>query len=130
MQIGDRTLRVQYTNRRVVLPFALKLEHFQVGHDPGTMNPSSYSSLVSVVGDHAPEKPAVIQMNEPLKWGGFIFYQASFIPEMPRPTTSILSVNYDPGRFLKYFGSFLIVLGAILLFAAKKFRGLKKEAIL
>jgi len=128
IQVGSRFLRVQYTNRRVVLPFAIKLEHFQVGHDPGTQNPSSYSSLVNVMGEHSTDKPVLIEMNEPLKWGGYIFYQASYVPEIPRPVTSILSVNYDPGRALKYIGSILIVLGSILLFASKKLRGIKKEA--
>jgi hypothetical protein len=122
-----RLLRVQYTTRRVILPFALRLEHFQVGHDPGSQNPSSYSSLVNVVGAKSTDKPVLIQMNEPLKWGGYIFYQASYEPGMPRPVTSILSVNYDPGRWMKYVGSLLIVFGSILLFAAKKMRGLKKE---
>ena len=31
----------------------------------------------------------------------------------------ILSVNRDPGRAMKYWGSILIVLGSILLFAMK-----------
>ena len=61
---------------------------------------------------------ARISMNEPLKYKAWTFYQASFeAPETPEDSyRSILSVNYDPGRSLKYIGSLWIVLGVILLF--------------
>ena len=63
-------------------------------------------------------KTARISMNEPLKYESWTFYQASFeAPETPEDSyRSILSVNYDPGRSLKYIGSLWIVLGVILLF--------------
>ena len=58
-------------------------------------------------------------MNEPLKAGGFTFYQASYVPDVPRPVTTILSVNHDPGRGLKYAGSLLLVFGSISLYLVK-----------
>ena len=45
--------------------------------------------------------------------------RASYEDGVPRPTTSVLSVNRDPGRWIKYIGSLFIVLGSILLFAMK-----------
>jgi hypothetical protein len=60
-------------------------------------------------------------MNEPLKHKGYTFYQSSFEEDkMGNPVTSVLTVNYDPGRWLKYIGCLLIVLGSILLFYFKK----------
>ncbi len=65
-------------------------------------------------------RDVLISMNNPLKMRGFTFYQASFEQDnMGNPTASILSVNRDPGRFLKYLGSLLICLGAIHLFYMK-----------
>jgi cytochrome c biogenesis protein ResB len=62
-------------------------------------------------------------MNEPLKHNGFTFYQASFQENQTgEATTSILSVNKDPGRWIKYLGSFLIVLGTIVMFYFKHYR--------
>jgi hypothetical protein len=58
-------------------------------------------------------------MNEPLEKHRFTIYQSSYEDGNPRPTTSIFSVNQDPGRSWKYSGSLLIVLGSILLFAEK-----------
>lgn len=68
-------------------------------------------------------------MNEPLKHSGFTLYQTSYEPGDPRPITSILSVNRDPGRGAKYLGSLLIVLGAIWLFAMKYRRAPARKAM-
>ncbi len=108
---------VTYENARIALDFDLSLKEFTVGRYPGTVRAASYQSLVAVpgVGDH------LISMNEPLKFQGFTFYQASFQEdEQRRPTMSILSVNRDPGRWVKYLGSLLIVLGTIHLFYFKR----------
>jgi cytochrome c biogenesis protein ResB len=69
--------------------------------------------------DSVGQKEAIISMNEPLEMKGYTIYQASYEDADPRPVTSIFSVNRDPGRPWKYLGSALIVLGSVLLFAAK-----------
>ncbi len=119
---------VSYGNRRLPLDFKMTLKKFDVGRYQGTMRASSYQSVVSVpgVGDDI-----TISMNEPLKHAGFTFYQASFQEDqMGKPVASIFSVNYDPGRWIKYLGSLLIVLGSMHLFyrrwkMAKKSGGLQ-----
>ncbi len=112
---GDAEMYVlTYGNRRLPLDFEMYLKNFEVGRYQGTMRAASYQSLV-YLGDE--QREVLISMNEPLKHKGFTFYQASFQEdEMGRPTASVLSVNYDPGRWLKYLGSLLIVFGAIHLF--------------
>ena len=91
-----------------------------MGRYQGTKRAASYASWVKIPQAY---DNFHISMNEPLKHGGFTFYQASYEEdEMGKPTRSILSVNYDPGRPLKYFGSFLIVLGTLLLFYFRRKR--------
>lgn len=108
---------VSFANRRIDLGFDVKLKEFTVGRYQGTMRAASYASDVEIPG----VLEAHISMNNPLKHGGFTFYQASFQEnEQGEATTSILSVNYDPGRWIKYLGSLLIVLGAILMFYFKQ----------
>ena len=108
---------VSYANRRIDLGFEIQLDKFTVGRYQGTMRAASYASDVQIPG----VLEAHISMNNPLKHGGFTFYQASFQEDdAGNPTTSILSVNYDPGRWLKYLGSLLIVLGSILMFYFKQ----------
>lgn len=127
LQYQGRDVAISYQNEKLSLPFAIRLEHFKVDHYEGTNDPSEFSSQVRVIpraeghGD-APMDNRVfplqtISMNEPLKHDGITFYQASYEDAQPRPTTSILSVNRDPGRPLKYAGSLFIVLGTISLFA-------------
>ncbi|MBC7692078.1 MAG: cytochrome c biogenesis protein ResB [Methylotenera sp.] len=129
-----RTVSIGYFPKRIVLPFGIKLHRFDINHYEGTNNPSEFSSKVSVV--QAPEKggegkPVTISMNEPLTQNGVTFYQASYEDGQPRPVVSIFSINRDPGRWMKYLGSFLIVLGTLLLFGDKyvKGRSARKKAI-
>jgi hypothetical protein len=117
---GQKEVSVGYFPRRVVLPFAVRLDRFEVEHDPGTNRPAAYSSQVTVVGA-GEDRKATISMNEPLDMKGYSIYQASYEDAQPRPVTSIFSVNQDPGRGLKYIGSLLIVFGSILL-SAEKYR--------
>lgn len=108
---------ISYGNRRIDIGFDLHLKNFEVGRYQGTMRAASYQSLVATPDG----KETLISMNEPLKHKGLTFYQASF-SEGPdgQPNASILSVNYDPGRWLKYLGSFLICLGTVWLFYNKR----------
>ncbi len=114
----DTAYQINFNNTQLELPFQLTLKAFRVGRYPGTARAASYESDVTV--DQGTET-TTISMNEPLKHGGYTFYQSSFEEDPSgKPVLSILSVNHDPGRFLKYLGSFLIVLGAILLFYFKR----------
>jgi hypothetical protein len=109
---------VMYANRQIPIGFDLSLKDFRIGRYQGTIRAASYESLVTV-----PDRGEVlISMNEPLKHNGFTFYQASFTSDEQtgEPNASILSVNWDPGRWVKYLGSLLIVLGSIHMFYFRK----------
>lgn len=126
LHFGDQESEIAYYPRRTILPFSVKLDRFQIAHYEGTHDPSEYSSKVTVL-DRNFEKSALISMNEPFSHAGFTLYQSSFEDGVPRPITSIFSVNRDPGRPWKYAGSLLIVLGFILLFA-DRYRRKKTQA--
>lgn|GEM_PF-379307 len=131
LQIGDQSVMLGYFRKQVMLPFSVSLERFNIERYEGTMNPSSYSSKVTILDgrqDASNQKSQVISMNEPLKVEGFTLYQASYEDAMPRPVTSVFSVNQDPGRPWKYLGSILLVLGSILLFAMKT-RGKTRQRV-
>lgn len=107
---------VSYGQRRIDIGFPIQLKKFDVDRYQGTRKAMSYRSQVFVdgLGDYE------ISMNEPLKWKGLTFYQASFQEDdKGEPTASVLSVNYDPGRWWKYLGSLVMSLGIILLFYFK-----------
>lgn len=142
---APRELSLVYQPHRVVLPFGIKLERFNVDHYQGTANPMEYSSVVEVVDGAAVSAAASapggaaatpsntsgekirISMNEPLDRHGITFYQASYEDAQPRPTVTILSVNRDPGRVAKYWGSIVLVSGCIFLFWDRR---KKKKAVI
>lgn len=117
----DQVYALAYLNKTYPLGFDLKLVDFRIKKYQGSEKAKSYESLVHVQ-DKGKGKEILISMNEPLKYKGWTFYQSSFEPSKTggEPVVSILSVNRDPGRFLKYAGSALIVLGVILLFYRRR----------
>jgi hypothetical protein len=128
--LGDRAVlhmpngnvELGYLPQRVVLPFGVRLDRFQVDRYEGSLDPSSYSSRVTVFQDARridQGSATTISMNEPLTVKGITLYQSSYEDAQPRPTISIFSVNRDPGRRWKYLGSLLLVSGSVLLFAVK-----------
>lgn len=115
---------MSWRNQQIDIGFPIKLEEFKLGKYPGTQRAASYSSVVTVPNLGTTE----ITMNEPLKFNGYTFYQASFQQDPSgQPTATILSVNYDPGRWIKYLGSLLIVFGSILLFYFRKYYAKAKK---
>jgi energy-coupling factor transporter transmembrane protein EcfT len=118
-ELGGETIQISYGPKRVLLPFALELQRFQLERYPGSSQPASFSSLVRVEGDGSSQKVHHISMNEPLEWKGFTFYQSSYEDAEPRPTVSIFSVNRDPGRALKYWGSLILVVGIVHFYVAR-----------
>jgi hypothetical protein len=111
VEVSGKKHTLKFDNRSITLPFELTLDRFQMNFYPGTTDPSSYESFVK--SNDEPDLTHHIFMNNPLKKNNLTFYQASYFPLGPNRYGSILSVNYDPGRFLKYFGSLIIVLGSI-----------------
>ncbi|MEI7974312.1 MAG: cytochrome c biogenesis protein ResB [Bdellovibrio sp.] len=104
---------VSFANRKLDLGFPIYLKEFNVGRYQGTNKAMTYQSLVNL----AEMGEQVISMNEPLKHRRFTVYQASFQEnEQGHPIASIFSVNYDPGRWIKYLGSLILSLGVIWLF--------------
>ena len=116
----DKVFVVAYVNERKNLPFQLQLKNFQVFHYPSSNKASSYESEVLVNQETVNRR---ISMNEPLKLAGYTVYQSGFEEnDEGIPQASVFAINKDPGRFLKYGGSLLIILGTFLLFLKRNRR--------
>lgn len=109
---GER-ITFEIAKKSIVLPYELVLDEFKMATDPGTRNPASFESFVTLFKGNEGSSKHHIFMNNPLKHQDFTFYQASYFQTQQGPFGSVLSVNYDPGRFWKYLGSLFLVLGAI-----------------
>lgn len=130
VELGDRRLFASF--RRAVYDlrerngFAVRLERFDEGKDPGGVRSASFSSEVTVLPAGEDPYPALITMNEPLHHGGVTLYQTAFRPEVDeqgRPTgrqVSIFTAATDPGRIPKYLGSLLLVCGIAMLYLMRR----------
>jgi len=96
------------SDKKVIdLGFKIKLKKFVMKKYPGSMQPSSYESFITVI-DKDKTFDYHIYMNHILVYKGYRFYQASYFPD---ERGSILSVNKDPGMWITYLGYFLLTVG-------------------
>jgi hypothetical protein len=110
VQVRDQNISIFFGNENFTLPYSLMLEKFTKRDYPGTETPYSYESLVKLQTDQSEH---LISMNEPLKEQGYTLYQASYVLNPGQPPVTVLSVNKDPGRPVKYLGSIILALGII-----------------
>lgn len=101
------------------LPFAIGLESFEIDTYPGTGRPAMFRSRLQVK-DKAKNvlRHEVIEMNKPLAYGGFHFFQSSYQMQEGRKM-SVISVSADPGQPIVFFGYTLLVAGMIVVFATR-----------
>ncbi len=120
-----RTYTLAMRLRRQYLPYAFTLKQFRHDVYPGTDIPKNFSSLVQVVNPSRNEsREVLIYMNQPLRYEGKTFYQASF---GKNDTLSVLSVVENPGWLLPYVSCVLVSLGLLVHFAIVLRRSLKRR---
>lgn len=119
-----RTIQLSMRLRRETLPYSITLKKFSHDIYPGTDIPKNFSSLVHVsnpsTGD---ERDVLISMNQPLRYAGKAFYQASF---GRGDTLSVLQVVENPGWLIPYISCVLVTLGLLVHFGISMRRGLRR----
>ena len=132
------------------LGFQVYLRKFRRKLDPGSAMASHYSSLVDFLDRGDPPKKlqenvlitlnAPVDFTDPRSGRTYRLFQSGFSgPWTPGDDEfdqllgdgrsrdhvylSRLSVNYDPGRRLKYAGSLLIVVGMVIVYGLRRLQG-------
>ncbi|MCB9062060.1 MAG: cytochrome c biogenesis protein ResB [Halobacteriovoraceae bacterium] len=127
---AGKIFNVGVRHKRYQLPFSIELIDFEKKVHAATSMAKSYKSIINLI-DNTLKQKTIIQMNEPLRYKGFTFYQSSFV-EAPGQETTILAVVKNVGRLFPYISSLVICFGLLVhlllmtpsLFKAKK----EKEA--
>ena len=120
-----RTYTLSMRLLRQYLPYSFTLKQFRHDVYPGTQIPKNFSSQVQVVNHARNEsRDVLIYMNQPLRYEGKTFYQASY---GKNDTLSILSVVDNPGWLLPYISCVLVSLGLLVHFAIVLRRSLKRR---
>lgn len=116
LRLGDREAVVKLGSIKIPLPYRVHLDDFLLLTYPGSRNPASYESHVRLYDEEKgiDGRPVRIYMNHPLTHRGFKHFQSSYDPD---EKGTVLSVNYDPGKWPTYIGYILISVGFILVIA-------------
>jgi len=109
-----RTWQLALRFKRYYHPFAIKLIDFKHDLYPGTQIPKNFSSQIHLKSDDGQaDREVLIYMNNPLRFAGLTFYQASF---ERGDRVSILQVVRNPGWVLPYAACIMMSLGLLLQF--------------
>jgi len=120
----DKTYEIALRPKRIYFPFALKLLKFNHDLYPGTDIPRNFSSLVEIINpNNPPDRTVLIYMNNPLRYEGYTFYQASY--DGPR---SVLQVVKNPGWLLPYFAVLLVGIGLTVHFFLHLLKYLRRKS--
>lgn len=127
---AGRSWALSLRKERYPMPFAVELERFTKEDHPGIDMPRSFESQV-VVANGTSEREVRISMNEPLRDGGLVLYQASWGPSNARPGQklfSTLAVVRNPADQWPLVACLVIAAGLLLHFVRMLWRHVRLEA--
>ena len=112
LEHGGRTFTVGMRFARAYKHFTLTLQKFSHDRYSGTEIPKNFSSRIKLnTEDGRDDREVLIYMNNPLRYAGYTFYQASFEPGNDKVT--ILQVVRNPSWLIPYIACSLMSLGLL-----------------
>lgn len=110
---GGRTWAMVLRRKTYTMPFSLRLEKFTKDDHPGMTMARSFSSDVTKILPDGTEEAVHIRMNEPLRDGGLVIYQASYGPQQGQPGEpfSVLAVSRNPSDRMPWVAVSIIAIG-------------------
>src|SRR4030095_15571862 len=118
-EFGGKTYELAMRFTRYYKPFFLKLLEFKHEKYAGTETPKNFESRVRIDNPQSGERREVeIYMNNPLRYDGATYYQASFDPNNDKLANkvTILQVVRNPSWLAPYCACVLSTLGLIVQF--------------
>jgi hypothetical protein len=113
VKIGDEIYGVSLGRRTYALPFTVQLDKFVQEVHPGTSQARKFASHVTVIRDGR-EEQKLITMNEPLRYGGYAFFQSSFdavAAQRGGPQSSMFQVASNPSDHWPLISLLAVMLG-------------------
>jgi len=122
-----RTWEIALRFKRYYHPFAMSLMKFTHEKYAGTDIPKNFASRIRLEAPDAHEsREVLIYMNNPLRYAGLTFYQASFDPSNDHNT--ILQVVRNPGWLLPYISCLMMGAGLVIQFGIHLLGFIRKRA--
>jgi hypothetical protein len=118
---GDRIFTVDMRKRQWRMPFDVKLDKFTAAFHPGTSRPAKFVSDIRRV-ENGQESKMTIRMNEPMRYEGFTFFQASYGPPGAKPGEpmySVFEVVKNPADKWPEYSLYIVAFGMLVTFLTK-----------
>ena len=110
ISLSGHTYLIKLRPKRRYLDFSIQLMDFTRETYAKTETAKRFVSNIELVTNNG-RFPFDIQMNEPLRYSGYTFFQSSFTED---EQTSVFQVVKNPSWTIPYLSSFIIVLGLFL----------------
>ena len=138
IRVDDRIFIVNMRKRLWAMPFSVELEKFTAEFHPGTGRPAKFVSDIKRL-ENGQESELTIRMNEPMRYEGLTFFQASYGPQDAKPGDamySVFEVVKNPADKWPEYSLYVVAFGMLITFLTKlgghlgaTFRKRKKEAL-
>jgi len=118
---GERVFTIDMRKRLWPMPFTVKLDEFTAEFHPGTMKPAKFISKVTRI-ENGGEAKVTIQMNEPMRYEGLTFFQASYGPPGAGPGQrmySVFEIVKNPADHWPEYSLYVVSFGMLVTFLTK-----------
>lgn len=117
----DRVFTIHMRKRLWVMPFDVTLDTFTAAFHPGTSRPAKFVSDIRRI-ENGQESAMTIRMNEPMRYEGFTFFQASYGPSDAKqgdPMFSVFEVVKNPADKWPEYSLYVVAFGMLVTFLTK-----------
>jgi hypothetical protein len=121
VRLDDRIFTLDMRKRLWPMPFTVQLDKFTADFHPGTMRPSKFVSEITRLESGA-KANVTIQMNEPMRYEGLTFFQASYGPPGAGPGEkmySVFEIVRNPADKWPEYSLYIVSFGMLITFLQK-----------
>ncbi|MDB4673192.1 cytochrome c biogenesis protein ResB [Verrucomicrobiales bacterium] len=121
---GEKDYLIRLAKKGNVAPYSVRLDKFTKEDHPNTGQARVYESDITQIFSDGADREVKIEMNEPLRDKGLIFFQSGFGPqpgERDRRPYSVLAVVTNPSDQWPTYFVFMVTAGLVIHFIQKSF---------
>ena len=121
VRVEDRVFTIDMRKRLWPMPFTVRLDKFTADFHPGTKRASKFISDITRIENGA-EAKVRIEMNEPMRYEGLTFFQASYGPDGAGPGQklySVFEIVKNPADKWPEYSLYVVTLGLLIHFIMK-----------
>lgn len=130
VRAGGKRWAIDLRRKRYAMPFTIRLDDFVHEFHPGTNMAKFYKSNVTKV-EGGTSSQVLIEMNTPLRHGGYVIFQSTFGPPNAPPGARLFSgfsVVRNPSDQWPLYACIVVSIGLLLAFGEKLLGYIRSQA--